>query len=373
MAQNDVISVLNNMLDYFNELHKSDESSLQAHKTELFEITVRLDELNKTKNVYSMNSSYRKNVFSPIIKDAEDTEKQSEIENEIESLNTAKAALDDKILNEEISLKSIETKISDLENAKKSLESFEQRESESDKKEIEALKYECLKVEAEAKLSAKAELMKHGQNILMLDAFEKSFYSTILDNRVIKELSSNNHKLEMLRYLITTNPEKAKEEIDRLIETDVKIAETLGSLLRKMHYDFDDSKAIALQIDSLIMKFRDRHPEYVLESNVICDDDQKLSYIKALSLVNLLEIFLDNIAKHSDATQINIYIEIDNDNINATIKDNGNGINNDYLNKYPWYSSLHKAYETIYLLNGKLDIHGEDKLGTTVIFSYSIK
>ena len=80
-----------------------------------------------------------------------------------------------------------------------------------------------------------------------------------------------------------------------------------------------------------------------------------------------------NIAKNSDATQINIYIEIDKDNINATLKDNGNGISNDYLNKYPWYSSLHKAYEIIYLLNGKLDIHGEEKIGTTVTFSYSIK
>ena len=82
---------------------------------------------------------------------------------------------------------------------------------------------------------------------------------------------------------------------------------------------------------------------------------------------------MDNIAKHSDATQIKIDIDISKTEVKAFIKDNGNGISEDFLNKYPWYSSLHKAYETIYLLDGELDVTGEDKIGTTIEFKYSLK
>lgn len=374
MAQNDIITALENSLNYFNNLHKTEKSCLQSHNTELFELKVKLDELNRTKNLYSMNTNYRKNVFSPIIQDEEDSERQSELENEIESLTLAKASIEEKIVAEEASLQSIVEKQEELEKAIKAAEEYDKKDDEEGKKEIEALKNQFMISEAAKRLSAKEDLKKHGQSILMLDAFEKSFFSTILDNRVIKELSSNNHKLEMLRYLITTDPEKAKTAIDNLIESDNKITETITSLLKKMHYDFDDTKSAFDLIDSYIMKFRDRHPEYVIESNIDCVDyDQKLSYIKALSLISLLEIFMDNIAKHSDATQIKIDIYISKTEVKAFIKDNGNGISEDFLNKYPWYSSLHKAYETIYLLDGELDVTGEDKIGTTIEFKYSLK
>jgi two-component system sensor histidine kinase DegS len=42
------------------------------------------------------------------------------------------------------------------------------------------------------------------------------------------------------------------------------------------------------------------------------------------------------------------------------------------MEKSPWYSSIHKANEIIYLLDGKLDIKGSHENGTLVTFSYPI-
>ena len=39
----------------------------------------------------------------------------------------------------------------------------------------------------------------------------------------------------------------------------------------------------------------------------------------------------------------------------------------------PWYSSLHKAKEILYMLCGKLDISGDVMSGTTVKFSFPIQ
>ena len=51
------------MLTYFNKIYSDHLSNLQDYKSKLFEINVKLDELNKTRSVYSLNTDYRKNIF----------------------------------------------------------------------------------------------------------------------------------------------------------------------------------------------------------------------------------------------------------------------------------------------------------------------
>ena len=59
-------------------------------------------------------------------------------------------------------------------------------------------------------------------------------------------------------------------------------------------------------------------------------------------------------------------------NIECEINDNGIGINDNYLSTSPWYSSLHKAQEIIYLLGGTLNINGDITTGTSVRFEFPL-
>ena len=112
------------MLTYFNALYSEHLSELQSSKSRLFEINVKLDELVKTKSIYSLNSDYRKNLFSPINVEANENEKETEIRREIKTLTDERNALEDKIDQENQNIKAIETRLSKLSKAKQSIGSI---------------------------------------------------------------------------------------------------------------------------------------------------------------------------------------------------------------------------------------------------------
>ena len=57
-----VLNVIEEMMTYFSKLNNEHETKLQEYKAKLFEINIKLDELVKTQNVYSLNVDYRKNI-----------------------------------------------------------------------------------------------------------------------------------------------------------------------------------------------------------------------------------------------------------------------------------------------------------------------
>ena len=67
-----VLNVIEEMMTYFSKLNNEHETTLQEYKAKLFEINIKLDELIKTQNVYSLNVDYRKNIFSPIVFEPEE-------------------------------------------------------------------------------------------------------------------------------------------------------------------------------------------------------------------------------------------------------------------------------------------------------------
>lgn len=54
------------MLDYFNKSFLSQLEDIQNLKTQIFEIDIKIDELDKTKDIYAFKTNSRKSVFSPV-------------------------------------------------------------------------------------------------------------------------------------------------------------------------------------------------------------------------------------------------------------------------------------------------------------------
>ena len=202
------------MLTYFNALYSEHLSELQSSKSRLFEINVKLDELVKTKSIYSLNSDYRKNLFSPINVEANENEKETEIRREIKTLTDERNALEDKIDQENQNIKAIETRLSKLSKAKQSIGSIRGYLGLS---EIDIIPDSTEPEEQITKESIPDSRKKHGKNILMMSTFDKTYTSTVLDKRIRAELSSNNHKLEVVREIIRTDPNRAKVTVDEVI------------------------------------------------------------------------------------------------------------------------------------------------------------
>ena len=73
---------LEEMTSYFSKLYSEHDATLKEYKAKLFEVNVKLDELTRTQNVYSLNTDYRKNVFSPIEMIPEESKREADIKNE---------------------------------------------------------------------------------------------------------------------------------------------------------------------------------------------------------------------------------------------------------------------------------------------------
>ncbi len=356
----------NEMITYFNALYSEHLSELQASKSRLFEINVKLDELVKTKSIYSLNSDYRKNLFSPINIEANENEKESEIRREIESLTNERFLLEDKIDQENMNIKAIETRLNKLNKAKSSIDTISEElgigedSDEPDNDEIE---------ENINTISDQTSLKTHGKNILMMNTFDKTYVSTVLDKRIKGEIGSDIHKLEMIREIIRTDPNRAKVTVDEIILNAKNILLVIDDCLRQNYYYFDDKKNIKSHIEDLLIDARDKHPEIVIDYEFSNLNIQP-PYIRMLTLYRILNYLLDNIFKHSKASHVEVKVSENNGKIDVLIKDNGIGLPDDYDQKSYWYSGLKRVRELLYLLDGQIMLTNDN--GTTIRLTMDI-
>lgn len=359
------------MLDYFNDVFLEDLENIQQLKTQTFEIDIKIDELEKTKNIYAFKSSSRKSVFSPTVSDDTETEKSKLIDEKINDLVSVREALYNKITLLEQRISSVKKRLSvlnDAEDAIKHISGTLPRELLSDTNIASDDDFEFVQEAATSDVSA------HGYNILMHDAFEKTFYATLLDRNVKDEITNINHKLEVLSYLLSTDINRAKITIKELSLNTKHILDTIDDICGKLDSKINSSQPIWNLMDEFIMQQRDSHPECIIDANTECTDyDINLHPVFTINLIKLLNIFFDNVFKHSNANSINLRICISKNKVEVCLTDNGIGINPDYLTISPWYSSLHKANEIIYLLNGSLHIDGNPESGTTIRFDFPVQ
>lgn len=357
------------MLDYFNATFLEKLETIQDLKTRAFEIDIKIDELEKTKDLYAFKSTSRKNVFSPITDDGTDNERNQIIENQMRDLNDVRDSLTNKIRSMELALSDLKHRLAILTDAEEAIRQISDTYAKRTVKSEEKIPDEFEFVED----SVSDNLSSHGYNILMQDAFDKAYLATLIDKNLKDSLIGMNHKMEMLSYLLSTDISRAKLTLQEIMMNSRKTLDSIDDICNKLNCMSDSSKPIWGCLDDFIMTQREAHPEVILDAKVECGDyDINLHPVFTINIFRLLNIFFDNIFKHSHANSIEFKISVTPNAADAYISDNGSGIHSDYLTQSPWYSSLHKAHEIIYLLGGNLEIAGDKQTGTTVRFHFSV-
>jgi two-component system sensor histidine kinase DegS len=208
----------------------------------------------------------------------------------------------------------------------------------------------------------------------MQEAFDNSFVSTMLTKSVLEKLFSINHQLDMLSSLVTTDANRARLTADEIKRENTNIAASVKDIISRMEFPVDTGKPIWLILDEFVTQQRDTHPELIIDASVECTDyELNLHPVFTINLVKLLSIFFDNIFKHAKANHIEFKLSLTPNVIDGRISDNGCGIADNYLEKSPWYSSLHRATEIIYMLDGTLNITGHEAGGTDIKFNFPIR
>ncbi len=359
------------MLNYFNSTFLENLEEIQKLKTQTFEIDIKIDELEKTKGIYAFKSTSRKSVFTPTISDDFENEKSKIIDEQIKDLRSVQDSLYTKIRSLEVSLNTIKKRLAMLNDAETSIDNLVkeispeliQNSSDDEQGDFEFIE--------ENKTD---DISTHGYNILMHDAFEKAFFSTLIKKNIRDGVESINHKLEMLNYLLTTDISRAKLTLQEVVHNSKKVLDSVDDISNKFDSNMNSSQPIWSRLDDFISNQRLAHPECIINANIECTDYEiNLHPVFTINLLKLLNIFFDNIFKHSNANNVNFKMSLSKNIVDVYLCDNGVGIDSDYLTKSPWYSSLHKAHEIIYLLGGTLSITGDILSGTTVKFNFSVQ
>ena len=366
---------LEEMTSYFSKLYSEHDATLKEYKAKLFEVNVKLDELTRTQNVYSLNTDYRKNVFSPIEMIPEESKREADIKNEIRTLKSQRDEYEYSINEETIYLKSIDKRIQKLNSSKISIGKlvldFDRKESrikekeEAEKKAIERQREELeRKIESESKNSIdKSELKKHLNKILMLESFDNTYYSTVLDKRIKNTINKNSRELEEEINSLSIDPGHSKGIIKDTISSQNSLVNIIEEQLSKMNNSIDEKTGIKNALSDYVFELREKNPSINFDLNV-GSISHKPNYIRYYSIFRLLDIFVDNAIKHSNCSNIKITFEEDDDRYILTIKDDGDGLPSDYLTGSEWYSGINRAKEIVFLLSGEISI--EDDYGTEV-------
>ncbi len=357
------------MLDYFNKKFLDDLEEIQLLKTKIFEIDIKIEELMKRKDIYSFKHTSRKNVFSPIASDNMQEEHSKQIDIQIADHQEVKQTLITKMRGLEHSLSYLKNRLTTLNEAASAIDSVMADYSDEAKQEAKAMD-EFEFVEEAADEGA----LSHGYNILMQNAFDDAYLSTLIDKNIKENISGIKHKLDMLSYLITTDASRAKLTLGEIKQASDTTLRHVNDIYQMLAEGVDTAKPIWSLIDDFIMNMREAHPECIITANVECSDyDTNLHPVFTINLFKLLNIFFDNVFKHSNANNLDFSISLSQNVVDVVLVDNGVGIDVNYLTKSPWYSSLHKAHEIIYLLGGNLNISGNLLSGTMVRFQFPVQ
>ncbi len=356
------------MLDYFNKAFLAQLEDIQNLKTQIFEIDIKIDELDKTKDIYAFKSNSRKSVFSPVTNDGVDTERNKIIQEQIKDLQSVKETLTLKLRSMELQLNKLRQYLESLNDAEDALSSFEPRFTTDDPDHTDNYGFTFLQDDAKEDISA------HGYNILMLDAYDRALAQTILDKNIRTGLESMENKLDMINYLIGTDVGRAKLTIQEILHNTKQLIHNVDDMSDNLSRFSNSNKPLKEQLEIYLNEFKQKNPKLDITASVETPD-AAISYhpVFNINFMRLIQIFLDNIAAHADASKVTLQASLMPNTLEVILKDDGVGIKENFMADSPWYSSLHKAREILYMLCGRLDITGDVISGTTVKFGFPIQ
>ena len=160
--------------------------------------------------------------------------------------------------------------------------------------------------------------------------------------------------------MIDREPADAK---DHLLEAEDLVHEVLQELIiliQEMYPVTLRERGLASSVREYVFEWEN---QCEIEAEVTIINERKLPLEIEQSLYRVIQESLANIARHSQAKQVNISITYNSDTIEVQISDNGVGF---VINQKPSGLGLRSMDERIELINGEFDIKSEPGAGTRI-------
>jgi signal transduction histidine kinase len=161
----------------------------------------------------------------------------------------------------------------------------------------------------------------------------------------------------------------SKDMIERSSNTITMAIEEIRNLSKSMIQSFHSEIGLKLSIEDLVESIRVSNKfkvalEFFLPDEHLLDDKLKMT------LFRIIQEQLNNIIKHADASEINISIQQNNNDLILLISDNGKGFNVNEKRKGIGITNITNRAE---LFNGQVNINSSPGHGCKMAVSFRIK
>lgn len=361
-------STSRDLLKYFNDSYIAKLEQVQSLKTEEFELNAKIEELQKTLDVYSFKTSVGHNVFSPFTANTtSQQDKAEQIELQLAELLDIQASLKKQISDRESEIDLLKTRISELSTSSRLLDELLDEVTE----EVSTID------EPDTGNTDNHEdtdtAVDHGIHILQLLQYDKKQLAEKIQSDITEVLDANSHKLDILSWLMRSDLNRAKVTLEELTTSTSKLADYVDDLAMNLADEADSDEPVWTLLENLFQNYREEHTELNISYNIDCTDYAiNIPGIVVTNLVYIIKELMTNIFTHSNANKVVVKIYISSRLIDVFINDNGVGIDSSRTDAVPWNSGLHKIKEIIYLLSGTFKIDGDIDSGTNVRFSFPL-
>lgn len=401
-----VLATNQKLWNHFQKEKANVVAKMNEYDINIKEYAIQMDQLEKTKQLYSKKSHHYLDVFSPL--DLNDSSMENEyIDKQIRQLGEEK---EKNLKNREDAtklLREINKNIQMLEISMNELRVYCFEKSRQQEKFFDAFEQEdfvfieeedqlpAVRVDTNAMIREKmnhkilekkeivensvdnanksdnfidiSEIHAHNSNILMLWEYDKVRLQNYLSEELIQQMEQCLQEIDKMKWMMYSDVERAKVTLERVEKILKKWQSDFKNqnIQREVQTDFHEPAK--MYFERYFKQKQEIYDQWDFKYEVSqVNFNQTFSPIVILLLIRIMDELFENIRKHSESDRIGVYLEFREKQIALQVNDNGIGISEDYLEKSNWHSGLHFVNEWVYLLNGSIKLAGDLTTGTII-------
>ncbi|MFH1194243.1 MAG: sensor histidine kinase [bacterium] len=170
-----------------------------------------------------------------------------------------------------------------------------------------------------------------------------------------------------------SNTVKVDEYLTDISETSSSVIENVRSLSRNLHPSQLDSLGLTCSLESTIKRIADSTG---IDFKYNIDNIDKLfEKENEVHIYRIIQETINNIMKHSNASEAQINISRNDGNVNILISDNGKGFSNERFldnNMQPEGFGISGIYERVNILRGTVEFKSEKEKGLSVFINLPV-
>lgn len=199
-------------------------------------------------------------------------------------------------------------------------------------------------------------------SILDVREFERQRIAKDLHDISLQDLSHLIHKIEISSIYIDTDPIKAKLELATLEKEVRRIINEMRTVIYNMYPVSLEDLGLKITVEKTLNSINKDY-KFCIEADI--EDVSCENKLLQISILRLIQECCCNAVKHSKGDKLFVSLKSFEKKYYLMIKDNGIGFNEKKIDKSGCHFGLSIMKETVYLLNGNINI--ESSVNGTIV------